>query len=84
MEDDGTNEVQIESSEAFLSPLQAVAVESHEVYLELKAAGFPDPMIGQILGNMLSDAIFYRDEYAVVEIDDDDEDEDDLDDDGDQ
>ncbi|RYF48696.1 MAG: ImmA/IrrE family metallo-endopeptidase [Cytophagaceae bacterium] len=47
---------------------------------ELKAAGFPESMMGQILGHMLSDAILYREEYTVVEVDDDDEDDDDEDD----
>jgi hypothetical protein len=80
MEDDGTNEVQLDAGDAYVTPLRAVATEAHEIYLELKAAGFPESMMGQILGHMLSDAILYREEYTVVEVDDDDEDDDDEDD----
>lgn len=82
MEDEGNNEVQIDAPEAFKSPLSVVAAEAHEIYLELKEAGFPESMMSHILAHMLSDAILYREEYTVVEVDDDDEydDEDDLDD----
>lgn len=78
MDDDAANEVQINSGEGYISPLGTMAVETHELYLELKKAGFPDAMIAQILANMLTDAVYYGGEYEVAVIVDDD---DDLDDD---
>lgn len=80
MDEEANNEIQLEA-QGFLSPLRVMATESHEIYLELKAVGFPDPMIAQILAHMVSEAVFYRSEYDSDEEDDDDdydEDEDDL------
>jgi hypothetical protein len=76
--DEEANEAALEAL-AFVSPLRGMTAELHEVYLELKAVGFPDPMIAQILANMLSDAILYRDEYGP-DNEDEDEDYDDEDD----
>lgn len=67
------NEAALEAL-AFVSPLRGMTTELHEVYLELKAVGFPDPMIGQILANMLSEAILYRDAYGTDSEDEDEED----------
>lgn len=80
MDEEGTNDVQVEPDELFVSPLRVLTQEMHEVYLELLGSGFPEGMVAQILAQMLSEAILYRDGYAIVEIDDDDDDEDEDDD----
>lgn len=77
MDDDAANEVQIGSGEGYISPLGTMAVETHELYLELQKAGFPDAMIAQILANMLTDAVYYGGGYEVAVVVDDDDDFDD-------
>lgn len=81
MDDEAANEVQINSGEGYISPLGAMVVETHELYLELQKAGFPEAMIAQILANMLTEAVFYGGEYEVAVIVDDDDDLDDDEDD---
>lgn len=70
MSEDGSNEVSLDA-EDFLSPLKMVALEAHEVYLELKDAGFPEKMMQGIIAHMLSDAILYHAEFEIVETEDD-------------
>lgn len=81
MDEEAANEVQIGSGEGYISPLGTMAVETHELYLELQKAGFPDAIIAQILANMLTEAIYYGGEYGVAVIVDDDDDLDDDEDD---
>jgi hypothetical protein len=75
MDDDATNEVPVtlETGE-YVTPLRVVALEAHEIYIELKQAGFPDTIIAQITAHMLTDAIYYHDGVAEFEEDDDDAD----------
>lgn len=74
MDEDAANEVQVESGEGYISPLGVMAIEAHELYLELRKAGFPDSIIAQITAHMLSDAILYREEQEADEFDDDEDD----------
>ena len=60
-----------------ISPLRGLMAEVHEIYEELRYAGFEDNAAAQIIAHMLSDLMVYRAEYQAV--DDEDEDgEDDL------
>jgi hypothetical protein len=77
MSEDEAAETQLDA-ELFISPLKTVASEVHEIYLELEAAGFPEPMLAQILAHMLSDALLYREEYMGEDADDEDDDEGDV------
>lgn len=57
------------------SPLRELALHTHELYLELKEAGFPPRVLSQILAIMLSDVVTGR----IFEDLDDDDDWDDID-----
>lgn len=77
---DSSNEpadAQLEA-DIYVSPLQYMAIEVHEVYRELERAGFPESQLVQIVAHMVSDAVFYRGELISDEEDDDEEDEDEL------
>lgn len=73
MDDDSTNEAVL-FQEIVLSPLKVLAIEAHEMFLELQDVGFPENVLSQIMANILSDAVFYR---VGLEPDDEDEDADD-------
>lgn len=61
-----------------LSYLREIAVESHEAYQELRAAGFTEHQAVLITGQMFVDAVNSRDEHdSVFEFMDEEDDDDD-------
>lgn len=60
-----------------ISPLRELALEAHELYLELAAVGFPERVLSQIMANMLYDTL--TDTTISIEIDEDYDPEDDND-----
>jgi hypothetical protein len=49
-----------ELPEAYVSPLNIMLSEMHEVYQELLLVGFPDRVAALIVANMIQDAMLYR------------------------
>lgn len=80
MDNEGENETQLDDFD-FTTPLGSLAEELHEISVELKHAGFSDPMIAQIIAYTIVDAISNRPGADSDEDEDDeyDADEDDLD-----
>lgn len=74
MDEDAAPEVKVEPEEGYISPLGIMAIEAHEIYLELRKAGFPDSIIAQITAHMLTDQILYRESAEEADEYDDDED----------
>ena len=65
--------------ETDLSPLRSLITELHEVYQELRHVGFTETVATGIVGQMLSDALVYRDDGSQLpeefnDIDDDESD----------
>ena len=56
-----------------VTPLRVLAIEAHEIYLELKNAGFPDVILAQIMSNLLYDALATTTANIDVDIEIDDE-----------
>lgn len=78
------------AAEGFVSPLRSLAIESHEVFTELMAVGFPHHVASAIISQIISDSLLYKAEYdseendgsflgIEIDFDDEDEDPDDLD-----
>jgi len=76
---------ELEASET--SPLRAIMTEIHEIYLELKHAGFPDAAANDIIAHLVISVVHSRNEIGFadasmsIEYDDDFDDEEDEDDD---
>jgi hypothetical protein len=68
-------EIQL-SADLYSSPLREMAVEVHEIYEELQAAGFPESVLAQIIAHIVSDTVLYRVEYVEDDEDEDEEDDD--------
>lgn len=68
------NEIE-ESPEDFISPLQTMLAELHEVYVELLSIGFTERVATMIVAHMIQDAMMYR------STDDENDEQDDIDDD---
>lgn len=64
------------TGELYTSPLRSLALETHEIYLELLAAGFPERVVSMIMAQIISDAVLYRTEFDGDEEDEDEEDHD--------
>jgi hypothetical protein len=62
--------------DGYTTPLRSVSLEIHEIYEELKDAGFPERVLVQIIAHMVSDTVLYRDDLLMAD-EEDDEDEDD-------
>lgn len=52
--------VEDELPEAYVSPLNIMLSEMHEVYQELLIVGFPDRVATMIVAHMIQDAMLYR------------------------
>lgn len=61
-----------------ISPLRGLMAEVHEIYEELRYAGFEDNASAQIIAHMLSDLMVYRAEYQAADDEDEEGGEDDL------
>ena len=66
-------------SDGYISPLKTMIHETHEIFQELVAVGYPESIAVLIISNILSDAIANRVEKD--DEDDDDNDDEDPDDD---
>lgn len=56
MGEEEQNELDL-ASEGYVSPLHVLGLSAHEIYLELKAVGFPDSILAQIIAHMLLDIL---------------------------
>lgn len=70
------SETDTSSSDGYMSPLRSMIYETHEIYEELLAVGYPPSMVTQIISNMLIEAIGSRSE-GTISLDENDEEEDD-------
>lgn len=48
------------AGEVYTSPLKNLALETHEIYLELLAVGFPPRVVSMIVSQIISDAVLYK------------------------
>lgn len=79
-EEPDESNVQIDLNDP-VTPLRELALEAHEIFLELKSVGFPDAVLAQIMANIMYDALVTSTPNVQFEIvDDDDDEEEDLDD----
>jgi hypothetical protein len=67
------------ADETYLSPLRALSLETHEIYQELKAVGFPEKILAQIIAHMLVDIMSERPTEDLDEADFEDDDDVDFD-----